>query len=263
MEESIVKLKLDIVFKRIFGDERNKDIITSFIADILEIPFDSIKSLSINNVELVPNYYDNKFSRLDLKLTVDERIINVEMQVNSVTAFKDRTLFYWSKLFSEELKPKEEYKELHQTICINILGFNLFDCKCYHSHFQVIEKDRHELLTDKFSIHFLELKKLKKYKLGKPVEEWLNLINAETEGDLMVIEEKTKNPKIKEVVYKIRELSADEQLRELAFKREKYLHDRASELGDAKREERAKIREKMRLKGYPEEEINEILGFEI
>ena len=50
----------------------------------------------------------------------------------------------------------------------------------------------------------------------------------------MAIETTTQNPRIKEVIFKIRELSADEKFRELSFKREKYLHDRASELGDAK-----------------------------
>ena len=73
-----------------------------------------------------------------------------------------------------------------------------------------------------------------RYGSGKPVEEWLSLINAEKESDLMAIETTTQNPRIKEVIFKIRELSADEKFRELSFKREKYLHDRASELGDAK-----------------------------
>ena len=37
-EEKIVKLKLDIIFKRIFGNENNKAIISKFISDLLEIP---------------------------------------------------------------------------------------------------------------------------------------------------------------------------------------------------------------------------------
>ena len=185
-------------------------------------------------MELQPEYSEDKSGRLDLKLDVDGRIVNIEMQMKNVTAFKDRTLFYWAKLFGD-LPSGAEYKSLRQTVCVNILDFNLFnDYKGYHSHFQVLEKDRRELLTDKFSIHFFELKKLGKYGSGKPVEEWLSLINAEKESDLMAIETTTQNPRIKEVIFKIRELSADEKFRELSFKREKYLHDRASELGDAK-----------------------------
>ena len=233
-DKRIVMLKLDMIFKKIFGDENHKEIITSFIADILEIPLESIRSVNIGNVELQPEYSEDKSGRLDLKLDVDGRIVNVEMQMKNVTAFKDRTLFYWAKLFGD-LPSGAEYKSLRQTVCVNILDFNLFnEYKGYHSHFQVLEKDRRELLTDKFSIHFFELKKLGKYGSGKPVEEWLSLINAEKESDLMAIETTTQNPRIKEVIFKIRELSADEKFRELSFKREKYLHDRASELGDAK-----------------------------
>lgn len=39
----IIKLKLDIIFKKVFGDEKNEDIIASFVSSLLEIPRDSIK----------------------------------------------------------------------------------------------------------------------------------------------------------------------------------------------------------------------------
>lgn len=99
-----------------------------------------------------------------LKLSVDGRIVNIEMQVNKEEDFKERTLFYWSKLYSEELKAGDEYEKLKQTICINIINFELFKCEDYHSHFKVMESERHEVLTDKFAIHFFELKKLGNYK---------------------------------------------------------------------------------------------------
>ena len=48
----IVKLKLDVIFKRIFGDEKNSDIIAAMLSALLEIPRDSIKSIEIANVEI-------------------------------------------------------------------------------------------------------------------------------------------------------------------------------------------------------------------
>ena len=72
------------------------------------------------------------------------------------------------------------------------------------------------------------------------------------------------NPQIKEVIFKIRELSADEIFRELSFKHEKYLHDRASELDDAtekgRAEREAEIVKAMKVQGFTEEQINKILG---
>lgn len=259
-EEKIVMLKLDVIFKRVFGNDSNKAIIAAFISDLLEIPRESIKAIYINNVELTPEYLDMKFSRLDLRLDVDGRIVNIEMQVNRETDFKERTLFYWSKLYSEELRTGEEYGELKQTICINIINFDLFDCEDYHSRFKVLETERHEVLTEKFAIHFFELKKLSKFKKNRRMEDWLNLINAETEGDLMAIQQTTQIPEVKDTIVMLRQLSADEQVRMEAHYREKRLHDEATALGSARREERDAIAENMRKNGFTEEQIKLALG---
>lgn len=45
---------------------------------------------------------------------------------------------------------------------------------------KALEESRYSILTDKFSIVFFELKKLKNTRKNKPVEVWLDLINAET-----------------------------------------------------------------------------------
>ena len=270
----IVKPKLDIIFKRIFGDVKNKEIVMRFLSDLLEIPRETMKDIHFENGDLSPKYLDLKFSRLDLKIELkdvndsNDKIINVEMQVNSEPAFRERTLYYWSKMYSEELKSGEEYDLLKQTICINIINFNLFDSPEYQSHFQILEKDRHELLTDKFQIYFFELKKLKKSSKGKAVEDWLNFINAEKKEDLMALEMSTKIPEVKDVIVKVRELSADEKLRREAFYREKRLHDEANAINGSRREGikigRAEgykeIRQKMKQKGYSEEQINDLLG---
>ena len=102
-DAKIVKLKLDIIFKKVFGDEKNEDIIAAFISSLLEIPRESIKKIYIENVELPPEQLDQKFSRLDLRLDIDGRLVNIEMQVNREADFNERTLFYWSKLYSKEL----------------------------------------------------------------------------------------------------------------------------------------------------------------
>lgn len=232
----ILKLKLDIIFKKVFGDEKNEDIIASFIASLLDIKRERIKKVYIENVELPPDQINRKFSRLDLKLNVDGSIVNVEMQVNNEPDFKDRTLYYWSKLYSEDLKEGEPYGSLRQTICINIINFDLFKCEDYHSHFKIKEVERDELLTDKFAIHFFELKKIKSASKKKPMEDWLNLINAETEGDLMDIEKTTTIPEVHKTIVILKNLSADEKVRQEAFYREKALHDEASAMLGAKEE---------------------------
>ena len=224
-DRPIVKLKLDVIFKRVFGNENNKYIIAALLSALLEIPRESIRNIEINNVDIPPEFYDQKFSRLDLRMNVDGKIVNVEMQVNYEADFKERTLFYWSKMYSEELRSGEEYDDLKRTVCINIINFNLFDCTDYHSHFRIMENSRHEVLSDKFAIHFFELRKVSKEMKNKEMEIWLQLINAETEGDLMAIQQATAIPEVKETIVMLRQLSADEKVRQEAYYREKRLHD--------------------------------------
>ena len=279
-EEKIVKLKIDIIFKRVFGNAQNEDIIAAFISDMLDIPRSRINKVVIKNVELPPDEIDQKFSRLDLNLFVDGRKINIEMQVNKEAAYKERTLFYWAKLYSDDLDSGADYSALSQTICVNIINFNLFECENYHSHFMLKEKERDEVMTDKLAIHFFELKKVGKYKRNKRMEDWLTLIDAETEGDLMALQQSTSIPEIQKTIVILREMSADEKIREEARRREKRLHDEATALNHARKEgieegrakgreegmaegraeERATIAEIMRKKGYTEEQIKDLLG---
>lgn len=234
-EEKIIKLKLDIIFKRVFGNAHNDKIIIAFLEDLLEMERGTIQEIFIENVELPPNELEKKFSRLDLKMKVDNQIVNIELQVKPEDDFGERTLFYWAKIFTEELGSGEEYGELRKTICINIINFNFFECKEYHSHFQALEKKRHELLSDKFDIHFFELKKIKNSSEKKPMEDWLNLINAETEGELMDIEKSTQIKEVRDAIVILRELNADEKVKQEAYYREKRLHDEATALGHARR----------------------------
>ena len=263
-DETIVKLNLDIIFKRVFGNEKNEKIIAAFISDLLDIPRESIKSVIINNVELAPQYLEQKFSRLDLKMNIDGKIVNIEIQVNKETYFKERSLFYWSKLYSDELGSGEDYGKLKQTICINIINFNLFDCEDYHSHFKVLENGRGELLTDKFAIHFFELRKVNKCRKSSRKEDWLKLIDAETEGDLMEIQQTTSIPEVQDTIVMIRQLSADEKVRQEAYYREKQLRDEASALNGARREGEIiannATAERMRKAGFTEEQIKIALG---
>ena len=263
-ENRIVKLKLDVIFKSMFGRESNKDVIASFLASILEIPRESIQEIIMDNVELIPDNFANKFSRVDLKMQVDKRIVNIEMQVCKEEDFSERTLYYWSKIYSDDLKSGQNYGDLKETICINIVNFNLFECENFHSHFKVMEKNRHEVLSEKFAIHFFELKKIgKKPNKDNLMELWLQLINAETEEELAMLEQ-TNVKEIKDAIFILREISADEKMRYIADMREKALHDEVSAInaGEARGEakERNRIAEKMRKSGMTDEQIEAIFN---
>ncbi len=138
----------------------------------------------------------------------------------------------------------------------------------------MLEKNRHTLLTDKLAIHFFELKKInKKPDRNNKMELWMQLINAETEGDLEMLEQ-TNVKEIQEAVLILREMSADEKMNELARRRELALHDRITDLEVSRQEgleeglekgmqkgiEKTKSIFKLLMKGYTVQQIADELG---
>ena len=278
MARDVVSAKLDIIFKKIFTE--NVDMLQSFLADILDIPYDDIQDIIVAKQELTPETIDGKFSRLDLNLKVADKLINVEIQLKGDNDYRDRTLFYWSKLYTSELKSGETYGQLKKTICINIINFNMFDRNEYHTEIVTSIKDTGEIFSDKFSIHFFELKKVgKEVNPNNRRELWMQFLNASSEEEFEVLKQ-TNVPIMNKAVNIIYDLSEDTKIREMARLREKALHDEASALANAENkgiekgraegraegisigEENAvnKMIKKMRKRGMSEDEIKEFFA---
>jgi predicted transposase/invertase (TIGR01784 family) len=95
--------KIDLVFKKLFGSEENKDILMSLINAVL--PHDQqIVELTIKNPYNVSDYAEGKLSILDIKAE-DGRgnLYDIEMQIKGTTFYGRRTLYYWAKNFGSQL----------------------------------------------------------------------------------------------------------------------------------------------------------------
>lgn len=239
---NILSPKLDVVFKHLFTSADSKDILTDFLASVLDIDPEDITNITILNTELAPEIVDHKYSRLDLLIEVEGRLINVEIQVKPFSDYRERTLFYWAKVFTMELKRGQTYKDLKQTISINILDYNMFDCEECHSIFQLREVTRNELLTDKCRFDFLELPKASTdSRQIKRLRRWLNFFNLKSEGDADMIAQ-ANDEVMNKAVFILKQMSADEKMQEIARIRERALHDEASYIADATAKGRAEGR---------------------
>ena len=159
--------------------------------------------------------------------------------------------------YTSELKSGEEYDDLKQTIAINIINFNMFGGEDYHTEVVTAIKDTGEIFSDKFSIHFFELKKISRKPDPKNRKElWLQYINADKEELAMI--ENTNVPIMQKAVRVIYDMSEDTRMREKA------LHDEATYLKEAREEGKAErdkeIIDKMKNMGYSEEDIRKIFG---
>jgi len=155
----------DVIFKRIFGTEKNKDILISFLNDMLEFrKKPAIVEVSLKNTYLLRDRNPEKLGIVDV-LCVDAKGNHyiVELQVSGEAGFGARAEFYVSKLLSSQIKAGETYETLKEVIFLGILNFNLFHDKIpYKSEHLMIERNTGEHLLQKQTYVFLELDKFPK-----------------------------------------------------------------------------------------------------
>jgi predicted transposase/invertase (TIGR01784 family) len=120
--------KNDVAFKRIFGSEKNKDILIHFLNDMLvfkdKVPIEDVIFLSpIQDPELAIK----KTSIVDV-LCKDSHgnTYIVEMQVAKTKGFEKRAQYYASKAYCSQVKVGEHYKNLKEVIFLAIADYMMF-----------------------------------------------------------------------------------------------------------------------------------------
>ncbi len=154
--------KIDIVFKSIFGKE--KDLFCSFTNSVIQPTKEKeIVDIEFINTEIPKENLEEKLSRLDVLAKLkDGSMINIEVQIKNADPFFERVLYYWSKIFISQLKSGDYYDKLKKVICINIVDFIMFeDNQDFHNEFEIVNKKTKKKASDVLEIHFLETKKFK------------------------------------------------------------------------------------------------------
>ena len=65
-----------------FADERNIELLTSFLKSVLQLPDDDYGEITIADPHLHPDYIGDKYAIIDIKLrTKSRKIIHVEIQL--------------------------------------------------------------------------------------------------------------------------------------------------------------------------------------
>ncbi len=152
--------KVDIAFKKIFGVEENKDLLISLVNSIVGDE-DQVSDLTLLNPYNPKNFQTDKLSILDIKAKGrDGKRFNIEIQITDEGDYDKRALYYWAKLYTEQLENAGEYSSLSKAIGIHILNFtSIGNTDKYHNCFQVIEKETGEKFFTDLELHTIELKK--------------------------------------------------------------------------------------------------------
>jgi len=219
--------KMDIIFQAIFGEVGSENITKDFLEKILKRKIEKI-SLDKNPI-LRRELKDDKLGVLDIVTELDgKEKCNIEMQLIDKNNIIERMLYYWSKMYTRQIKAGEDYDKLEKTIVILIADFNIKGLEKveYHSTWKIIEANsvKKLILTDKFELDIIELSKIKGRENEKDqLLDWLVFLeNPESERVTRKMEE---NKNLKEAVEKLDRISEDEKMQRIIELREKAIRD--------------------------------------
>ena len=219
--------KMDIIFQAIFGEVGSENITKDFLEKILKRKIEKI-SLDKNPI-LRRELKDDKLGVLDIITELDgKEKCNIEMQLIDKNNIIERMLYYWSKMYTRQIKAGDDYNKLEKTIVILIADFNIKGLEEveYHSTWKIIETNSAKklILTDKFELDIIELLKIKGRENEKDqLLDWLIFLeNPESER---VTRKMKENENLKEAVEKLDRISKDEKMQRIIELREKAIRD--------------------------------------
>lgn len=129
MKQRKVNRLNDFFFKNLMGDEKRSNLTLRFLNLILNrTEENAFKHIQFLKTEQDPLTQDGKLSILDIKASVDdETFVNIELQVSRQNYIIERSMYYISRMFSEQAVKRQDYDELKPVIGINLLDFSLFE----------------------------------------------------------------------------------------------------------------------------------------
>jgi predicted transposase/invertase (TIGR01784 family) len=217
--------KSDIIFKLLFGNELNRDLLIRFLMAVLQLPLNEYTDIKISDPQTKRRYKGDKLAILDVKITTATgKIINIEIQLHVTPEMRERVVFYNAKMMTEQLASGDDYDLIKKTINIVITGETfIHEHEHYHDKFTLYSSQTNTEFTDIVEIHTLELPKLPNESDGTELCDWLEFINADSEEVLKVLAQ--KSPQMRVPVEKLLEINQDSHARALFEAREKQRKD--------------------------------------
>jgi predicted transposase/invertase (TIGR01784 family) len=251
---SNINPRVDLAFKKIFGVEENKDLLISLINSIVSKE-DQVSEVTLLNPYNPKNFKSDKLSILDIKATnQDGKKFNIEIQISDEADYDKRALYYWAKIYTEQLKESEDYSKLSKAIGIHILNFtSIPDVKKYHNVFHITEKETGLVYYKDLELHTIELKKFSNNSDEKLVDIAAKVNNALdmwsaflTRNDLLIADNLPKeldSPNLKKAIHVLNVMNFTAEEREAYENHLKWLRIETNTLKKAKEDGRKEGRE--------------------
>jgi predicted transposase/invertase (TIGR01784 family) len=166
----------DFGFKKLFGEEGNKDLLIDFLNQLLPTHH-QIADLNFRNVENLADLSSERKAIFDVhcKAVSGERFI-VEMQKAKVKYFKDRSLFYVTFPIREQAQQGEWNFKLEPIYFVAVLDFEYDEAeekRKFRRDISLKDQDG-DLFFDKLHFRFLQMPlfKLQESELKTKFDKW-------------------------------------------------------------------------------------------
>ena len=226
-----ITLKDDYIFKKIFGKKENKHLLKDLLEGILNEKIDTIDVVEEKNIE--DKALDNMCGPLDIRAIVNDNIlIDLEMLMRKQYEMELRTTYICSGLYYDGY-----LKGLKKVITVEILGFNIFDEGPYHERAQWRESDTNEVIFDFMQMHFIQLPKFEidgRKSKNEKLWQWLTFIDGKNEEEVKSIMKENKLIEKAKIEYE--KMINDEEVKRVAFLREKGMKDYNTNIDGAREE---------------------------
>lgn len=173
-----INLFTDYGFKKLFGEQPNKDLLMAFLNEFLRGK-EKIEDLSYLKNERLGRNEGERRAVYDLYCTNDqgEKII-IEIQRVKQEFFKDRSVYYSSFAIQDQASKGRDWKyEMAAVYTIAIMDFEFDASKPakFEHRIKLMDEETHQVFYDKLSYIYLEIPKFKKQlpELENDYERWL------------------------------------------------------------------------------------------
>lgn len=267
MIKNVYDFKNDVLFKYAVCDDSDPDCLYLLRLMIEDIAHIQCKEIHVKNPDLNPKDFEDADMIVDVRI-VDENdnIIDIEMQ-NSLLTVQQRKRFqvYAARILADQEVPKSQYLKTHPVFQIIFIDDvdkdNLVLIDKYQSRNESGYIEKENLITRIYVYlpyinHILKEKSLNEF---STLEKAIYIFKNGIDNAIMNVGEKVVNI----MKYKMETFNQDEELRDLAYKRELGKRTRNSEIKDmydkAKIEGKAEGRAEGRIEGSTETKYNDVL----
>lgn len=206
-QRAFIPPKSDIAFKELM---RCEEVRRQFISDVLGILPEEIKSVRLENTFLSRRSRKEKECILDVRILLnDNSKINVELQIRRLAYWDKRSLFYLSKMYTEDLFTGQRYDRLKKCIVISILDFSGDQNAGYHKVYHLRDQEG-RLYSDQFEVHVIELNK---ELTGNKLDDWIRLFRVESEEELEEV--RSRNAGVMRAVEEVKSMNLRKMVRTL------------------------------------------------